>query len=155
MVYPEEIRVGNFVQYNPYGVDEGTEIIPLQIEAIFARIGIEGYYYLNDGFENTYTYASVDPITITPEWLERLGFFLASDCDDADMIIYQADEWGSKFMNIVPVGDYYSVSLHEELLHTNEATVNLAHIKYIHQLQNLFFALTGQELTVKELTPLI
>jgi hypothetical protein len=31
----------------------------------------------------------------------------------------------------------------------NEGTVYLSHIKYVHQLQNLYFALTGEELTIK------
>lgn len=31
----------------------------------------------------------------------------------------------------------------------NENSIELAYIKYIHQLQNLYFALTGEELTFK------
>lgn len=65
-------------------------------------------------------------IPLTSEWLERFGF------EDVDEYYYHEG------MRIYDDGDgklYYM---------SNDA---LVHLDYVHQLQNLYFALTGEELT--------
>lgn len=62
-----------------------------------------------------------EAIPITCEWLERMGFSDAAQ--NGGLIRYQSR--GSGW------------------------TTQLPHIKFVHQLQNLFFALTGEELTIK------
>jgi hypothetical protein len=80
------------------------------------------------------------PIPLTPEWLEKFGFKKEPDTD-----IYS-----------IPT---YS---HSDLIMRNESyeewhfiynDKRLRVIKFVHQLQNLYFALTGEELTIKETQP--
>ena len=70
------------------------------------------------------------PIPITEEWLLKFG----------------AEENNSFYIN------GYNFSIHLEsgnLSFDHGEYTDLATIKYVHQLQNLYFALTGEELTVK------
>jgi hypothetical protein len=79
---------------------------------------------------------TLEPIPLTEEWLERFGF-----------------------------NNNYPVSSREYLIDSNDEVVLINHyekgflitltwwdagmyVKYVHQLQNLYFALTGQELTL-------
>lgn len=69
------------------------------------------------------------PIPITPEWLERFGF-----------LPYPFNGgWRheSSWLDIDNMGDYF------------QYPHGCAEIRSIHQLQNLYYALTGQELTIK------
>lgn len=70
------------------------------------------------------------PIPITPQWLERLGFVCHA-------IGYY--HIGDTFLS------YSNTGLHEYQFRGCPAI-----LKHIHQLQNLFFALTGTELTIKQ-----
>lgn len=74
-------------------------------------------------------YEMVKPIPLTDEWLERFGF------DDMDFGLYsikqirlEKDYEGFT----INIGTYYSI------------------IRHVNQLQNLYFALTGEELQIKE-----
>ena len=68
-------------------------------------------------------------IPLTEEWLVKFGF-------EIEWIISHKEE----YFNLFQKGDvyFYSADAHH---HTSEE------IKYVHQLQNLYFALTGKELT--------
>lgn len=70
------------------------------------------------------------PIPLTEEWLIKFGF--------EGNIIAVNDLW------IEHDGDvgYYLADDHS-------IGVGMDYIKYVHQLQNLYFALTGEELTIK------
>lgn len=81
----------------------------------------------------------LQPIPITEEWLLKLGF---------------EKEEGNLYS--LYVDDNLDVSLWSDTYFSNptiELTCNgkvvCKNIKYIHQLQNLYFALTGQELKLK------
>lgn len=73
--------------------------------------------------------AIAKPIPISPEWLERMGFEKQTD-------------WSYYFDDI-----YFSYN------ETGDLTCRLRYYKticyYVHQLQNLYFALTGEELILK------
>lgn len=79
-----------------------------------------------------------EPIEIAEEWLLKFGFELY---ENRTHKIY-ALSIGDKFLQYIirnddkenPVLQYYSIPFY---------------IKYVHQLQNLYFALTGEELQVK------
>ena len=83
-----------------------------------------------------YIYASggetykLNGIPLTPEWLEKFGF---------EKDAYQSDLW------YIKNGDFLIIEYPNERLNW-EQKVNLIHV---HQLQNLYFALTGEELTLK------
>jgi len=69
-------------------------------------------------------------IPLTPEWLERAGFKITQ-------VYEQVNEWFLKPLSIQTDYDIYMVT---------RIGVDDLELKYVHQLQNLYFALTGQEL---------
>jgi hypothetical protein len=71
------------------------------------------------------------PIEITEEWLLRFGFVYH---DDDGIITYSRD-------NIV-IFQRYRLDFYFELSNYKDAE-----LEYVHQLQNLYYALTGEELT--------
>jgi len=78
----------------------------------------------------------ISPIPLTPEWLERLGFEKRESG-----VCY---EWWN---GINEVTHDWLVSITEMKDNGQFFYRNGKHtIKYVHQLQNLFFALTGEEL---------
>jgi hypothetical protein len=75
------------------------------------------------------------PIPLTPEVLEKCGFNRESDLDD----------WthGYKFQTN---SEFILISRNDTLYYIDAINVEL---KSLHQLQNLYFALTGEELIYK------
>src|SRR5690606_30786472 len=78
--------------------------------------------------------ADYEPIPLTPEWLERLGFKKNETKDWWPC--YVLDDYNIYFDNgdILMDGDY----------------IPTARIEYVHQFQNLYSILTGEELEIKE-----
>ena len=86
------------------------------------------------------------PIPLTPEWLERFGFVGGHDgCYDLNQQLIDMGGIGSVDSDLTlikspDVPNFYTVWL----------GVRDVNLRYVHQLQNLYFALTGEELTIKE-----
>lgn len=80
----------------------------------------------------------ISPIPITKEWLEKLGFVCYSDgyCHLPSKGI-SFNDYKSNMINLC-VGKYC------------QEGEDLPHIKHVHQLQNLYLSLTGEELTIYE-----
>lgn len=104
-----------------------------------------GNYYLSYGVDlkqvenltKGKTLIDFHPIPLTEEWLLKFGF------DKSDVF----DERGYLFSNYNLNINYYTYLDWDE---DNKCLEKYPHIKYVHQLQNLFYALTGEELTIKE-----
>ncbi len=78
----------------------------------------------------------IKPIPLTEEWLLKFGFEkLHKD--------FYLDYLNMTFSFDVK----YGMGI---LLRTHEDSIDQKHIKHVHQLQNLYFALTGEELKIKE-----
>lgn len=71
------------------------------------------------------------PIPLTEEWLLKFGF--KDDIGETKTLI-----WKSYKFHITKDGFVYTDAWYKQ---------NFIPIKYVHQLQNLYFALTGEELT--------
>jgi hypothetical protein len=84
------------------------------------------------------------PIQITPEWLETCGFEVKDLGNDE---YYYSMDWkdGTRldFIDIVSDGDGFRLAINE-----NEYVLG-RRFHYVHQLQTLYFALTGEELPIK------
>lgn len=84
----------------------------------------------------------IDPIPLTPEWLERCMF----DYREDDKV------WA------IQVGNTCYLEFDEQIMcgvtpetWRDQCPIYIwADVKYLHQLQNLYFALTGEELEIKE-----
>lgn len=74
-----------------------------------------------------------EPIPLTEEWLVKFGFKRFPWGLVIEDLLFRDDIRNSCKELWLEVGNGYRV-----------------HIKYLHQLQNLYFALTGKELTIKE-----
>lgn len=120
-----ELRIGNIVRY--YGNNN-----PLKIEHIDTRNRngwLNGYIIEeNSNCLNKTAISALEPIPLTSEWLINFGF-------------EETDYAG---------GCYYLGSLQIDLsdfecaFKTNWLDCK---VQYVHQLQNLYFAITGKELT--------
>ena len=80
---------------------------------------------------NAKDYSNMKPIPLTEEWLLKFGFNKISGWDDykgwiKDDVELECDCYGFDFINYLDKG-----------------------VDYVHQLQNLYFALTNNELTIK------
>lgn len=124
MVKVNELRIGNLINLT-VNYQEVTHRID--------EIG-EDYAKLTDakgsGMWPQMAYRTMTPIPLTPEWLERCGF--------VDNIPW---EKGSIRLDS------------ESRLHVVDKTgygiIVARNVQYVHQLQNIYFYLTGEELNVK------
>ena len=120
----EDFRVGNYLQ------DAKGRLC--QIDAL-------GTDWNDDGIEATaidgpLTTKPVKPIPLTTKWLEKFGFPLMNGR------LYEKGRFAIK-----PMGNEWVVFWGlKDILYPKDFCV--------HQLQNLYFALTGEELTIKEAT---
>jgi hypothetical protein len=73
-----------------------------------------------------------NPIPISPEWVKRINL---DNYEFRDDFYISVDHYGECEVTLEEYG---------------EGAKRLPHIKYVHQIQNLFFALTGKELELKE-----
>ena len=77
---------------------------------------------------------AIEGVELNVNWLENFGFFYVTSTED----LYTFYLSGVK---IQLSDDYATVTIHNTGVKT---------IQYVHELQNIFFALTGNELVLKE-----
>lgn len=127
-----ELRIGNWV-YDMNGK-------PQQIDQVVRHPSCErNYGYISKfkgwNFANGYI-DDLNPIPITEEWLLKLGFERYGDNGEyfkhKDIEVFE-------FLNI---GTAFKVF--------DSSGICICYIEYVHQLQNLYFALTGKELQVND-----
>lgn len=126
-----ELRLGNLVEYPGWNKDGSSEFFMIRDlfwegEKIALTNGVIQLPSTKLGL--------INPIALTKEWLIKFGF-------------YKEFESG---LFIIPSStlklDYYdSDEGYMAVVFGNDLKL----IKYVHQLQNLYFALTGEELTLK------
>jgi hypothetical protein len=115
-----ELRIGNFYQC----VGE-CGLYYKQVEAIKHN----QFGFLSD-FDNT-NFENARAITITEQWLLKFGFYKNIDTQFFEKNGYQIDLSVIKCLFYFPSnGDWYK------------------EIEYVHQLQNLWFSLTEEELII-------
>lgn len=130
-----ELRIGNFVRY----------AAETQYVHAITRTGVEV-----DGL--AIKFEDVSPIDLTEEWLLKFGFDL-SKSNKHIYITYAT-------YGIFSVVKYDKSKIVEEYKHLNHDDYIVVYnqcadecsfynFKYVHQIQNIYFALTGEELTLK------
>ena len=131
MIQPNELRLGNYVQDNSWHVVAKITAIT---ESYIKYEDLDGRKY-SSSVSKDY----LQPIELTNEWLVRLGANKGRlrEYRFVDQPILLAECSTLKGQWFV----YVSFSGRFESLHK---------IQYVHQLQNLFFALTGEELKLNE-----
>jgi len=139
-----ELRIGNLV-VNPNNgyVCSIIAIVPPGIKK-FKDLQF-GMYFMQNGDGNKFEASDVSPVLMSKQWLERFGF---RQVDQHYHKSYQNQ--GGEQIFCISGGDLNNWQFFVE----SEARENHIdiEIRYVHQLQNLYFALTGEELSVKKAT---
>jgi hypothetical protein len=117
------------------------------------RIGNLVYFneeLLKFDFESGWNFDFIKPIPLTEEWLLKFGF---------EKVIYESDETGYgtdyeldiKGVGLISYSDDFSCALFGSKESSKDELgflPNWDNCKHVHSLQNLYFALTGEELTL-------
>jgi hypothetical protein len=137
----KELRIGNFVTINNPNYHAVIKDVPMVIIGIVQRISsmIGSTYSINleildrelnmyyDSYSQYVEY--IEPIPLTEEWLFKFGFKKWTD---------------RKFVG------RYTKNRHSVWYGVTDYQIKHSRpFRYVHQLQNIYFALTGEELTIK------
>lgn len=131
---PQELRIGNRILGVYTDEDENGEEIEVVCECIVGTLDIldqsEYAIWVTGGAEREY-YDEFRPIPLTEEHLLRFGF----------------EREGNEFRTDWFLGLSFDVVENDFHVYEVRDSFHITTIKYVHQLQNLYFALTGEELT--------
>jgi hypothetical protein len=135
----KELRIGNLVDVYREDVHYGTIVIEsITPYGVNERIGT--YYAVFN--KPMCDELLVKPITLTEEWLLKFGFAY-----DGEWLVLTKFETMFKTININT--KISKVTISDGCIDDYEEIHLTDNIKYVHQLQNLYFALTNEELTIK------
>ena len=126
-----ELRIGNLVEYPAWNNDDSKAYF--SIRDIYFD---EGKIGLTNGIIKLpcSNLDFIKPIPLTEEWLLKFGFEKADEIYFIEFNVY------SMTIKEYEKGRY---------ILNPETHFNYVDIEYVHQLQNLYFALTGEELIIK------
>jgi len=118
-----ELKIGNYV------LNENDDVV-LLCKSRF-RVMIKG----NINYQ---------PIPLTEEWLEKFNMELTDGFSNSRKLYLNNYENDISKITYSPKEGLLRLSNGD-----TKGTMLIPHIKYVHQLQNLYFALTGKEVTFK------
>jgi len=131
----QDLRIGNYVNFK-----NRNDIYYCEVQALCSNGGIDINRYFKDGIDNDWQPEVIDnitPIPLTEEWLIKFGF---------EKNIHGVMLKLGNCTNSVLFFNSNSGQL--RLIESNCKILTHDGLKYVHQLQNLYFALTNEELTV-------
>lgn len=132
MIKANELRIGNSID-----IDGNIH----KVDAVIQTSSDSGFELYVDGIDYDYAiYAKQTPLT--KEWLLKLGF----ETTDAETDYM---EWSIGDFSIGNKGGLDGYQDHDFYFEYGMLGTKKV-IKYVHELQNLYFALTGQELTLSK-----
>jgi hypothetical protein len=129
-----DLRIGNFIGW----YEPNQELLPVKINGI---VGQMIYAQVNGTFQRCHeNYQSWKPIPLTKEWLLKFGF----------------EKVNNELTNIAPLNLPCTFNLPNtpfnfcqgKLILTTGTGDFCVNTEYVHQLQNLYFALISEELTI-------
>ena len=123
----EELRIGNYVHEPSYDECFNTYVIK-QIQTRGVSVSV-----LGKDIQGLYDYEDLKPIPLTEEWLLKFGLNLTDWFYENSYKITKDKEYGWSMM----------------VRNANHTTkIEFSYYKHVHQLQNLYFALCGEELII-------
>jgi len=141
---PKELRQGNLI-YTPDGVIDSVTDIAM------------------DGCVMTLLFGQMydlEPISLTEEWLIKFGFenwgkggLYSNEYETYDRFVLHNVLDGTSNFEVHYILSTYGNTHHKQFIISSDEDDRISwgvEIKYVHQLQNLYFALTGEELELKE-----
>jgi|SRR5580704_15183167 hypothetical protein len=142
MINPKELRMGNWLYFKtaPTGIFEFHQVVSTDPAAVKISNHPFPSVKAQENFPGCVEYRHIDPIPLTSVILEALGFKInrasfnySESSSHEQTIITYSKGW---FMLV-----YYS---------TGEFSfMGWQKFKYVHNLQNLYYELTGEELEIK------
>jgi hypothetical protein len=134
-----ELRIGNLIYGIYENIEDEADDTGNQIKEVVEFIGYDPWqnFFWVEGSINTEFYESFEPIPLTEEWLVKFGF---------EKLWY--DDNGMKLPYYRLNKNDYVFDLDYEFCATRD-DAGYIYLKSVHQLQNLYFALTGEELELK------
>lgn len=131
-----ELRIGNYVNI------EGDVV---KVKEIYEK----SIHYANGEYESYATEDFIQPIELTEEVLLKIGF------EDRKGYFNYSKVFGDENNYCDSIYIYYCAPLkhfkftHDKVKEMDLQTMDLYNIQYLHQLQNSYFLLTGQELEIE------
>lgn len=128
-----ELRIGNFVSV----LENIVEVFSIEKDIEGGWDNQIGVIPRVDDCEYLMLSKDIKPIPLTEEWLLKFGFEYST-------------------MGIFKIDNFVIVKWKGEDAEFRQFTANrgeprhTTYLKYVHSLQNLYFAITGQELTIKQ-----
>lgn len=124
VIRPEDLRIGSYIYY------EATTHV---ITGLLDEVCISEWIGTEENNPYNHRYDELEPIPLNEEWLLRFGFFLDEETDE-----YCSSDSGC----VLHIEGYLQKEMTE--------TCYGIKLKYVHQLMNFYFALTGKDLELKQ-----
>jgi hypothetical protein len=149
---PEELRIGNFLEVDNMQYHPSLKGVVLKVTGISPAKGLEDEWTHSVGLRpieklnarsiNSYSQLMqfIKPIPLTEDWLIKFGFI------KHDMGWFWIS-WGTNGTEIIQ----WNISYKQYVFSLGKARFKT--LEHVHQLQNLYFALTGKELILNPPTP--
>lgn len=132
MIHVNELRIGNWV-YSPDGY-------PMQIDAIDNQSGTVSLITSETG-SLEYEISAIKKIELSPKLLEKIGFESKVFCDKKS-IVYSHKNSPVLFIDDTGLDGHFSLFMYFI------GGIHTKNLSYLHDLQNLVFALTKKELEI-------
>jgi len=136
-----ELRIGNYLQYDKrlhsvrgLDINHGLVLTPIEVP--------------NQGYPCVHL-DTIKPIPLTEEWLLKFGFEEEHD-EHGYGLVFKFKTTQDVFMKVIYEHEFRGLYL-DKNMNKGFYGFRFSNIdyKYVHQLQNLFYALCGEELTIK------
>ena len=123
----KELRIENYVMYNG---------VVYTVESILSSTYLVFLHTLDKEILMEVKVNKIDPVKLTAEWLEWLGF------------VRVGNHYEKNCFNIYKYKDGVEIELRND--EDDELFVIGMRCNCVHKLQNLYFAITGEELIIKK-----
>ena len=134
----KELRIGNLVTFN-YKWDVVCTVKEIRQHSV--RVSFDT---LPNSMNALTTHPdNYIPIRLTEEWIINFGFEKTKHSHGYDCYINGVFDF-----DIVSPGRYWVLAIYKDESCTDSLYFAHGRLEYVHQLQNLFFVLTGEELTI-------
>lgn len=138
----KELRIGNYI--NAHGGNDVT-FCKKGMPRFLARISsiyIIGFSYEAIEKMPDYYHKDIEPISITEEWLLKFGFEKEYESKFRRVFVLLNKEMAFTF-------NFSKVNNEKSVFEIKGLNVDMYLVQFVHQVQNLFHSLTGEELMIK------
>ena len=140
----KDLRIGNYFIYNTDGCFHNNPERESKTISVVRQIKEDsvGITHLKTTGILIGGLGLIKPIPLTEEWLVKFGF----ECIEKDVPCLRDRTMSRFFLNNFNIEILSDGQIYQKHFESTE----LINCDYTHQLQNLYFALTGEELTIKK-----